>query len=849
MMAIPRTSTIGTAFLLIVVLFTVPAMAEATTSVNIIKYASDGTTILNQTTIDFQWMEKNLPVYGDGVTHYYHQGPVFNASIPDPWNPMENDPAILTKDYGAVKGTDVADLCNLVGGMSADDINVTLKAPDGFSKAFAYSSVYSPASRTGPVIVTWYRSDQGYVNQSYATGMRNVIFADTSTNPWGNHVFGLWDMHQSYPEAFWYYYQPGKPSTTGLSVQNIDQILIYSSVPPPVVPVANFTALPLSGTIPLTVQFTDTSSNNPTGWAWDFNDDGIIDSTIPNPQFTYEIPGTYSVNVTVSNAAGSDSEVKEGCINGFAESNTTPKLALIPASAAVLTGEAREYQLIVDILPKGLAGYDLVCTISNTSVGEILQVSYPSWAGLTNTTKFSDWTFRLSGVDVNRQIQPGAVNVILATVTVRGERVGETQITISDIHMDADGGDAITPLVNNGLLTVYSLTPVPPEANFTATPRSGDAPLTVRFTDTSGGSPLTWAWDFNNDGMIDNTTRNPGYTYPSPGTYSVNLTVTNNAGSDSELKTDYILVIAPPVAPVANFTGDPTTGTAPLNVQFSDHSTGTITSYAWDFTNDGIVDSTLQNPGYTYPSAGTYTVKLNVTGPGGSNARVRTNYITVIAPPVAPVANFTGNPTTGTAPLDVQFTDHSTGTITSYAWDFTNDGIIDSTLQNPGYTYPSKGTYSVRLNVSGPGGSDSRVRTDYISVIAPPSGTAAIAGWVASGSDYGPVYVPGIRVRFATSASDLSHPVKCWEATTDAGGSYSLSGLPSGVVLYAMALSPDKYPDLYYKWPIQYQINTGRLITCPDNASVPQISSLKPGGSTEVNWILKQNPYKCLFLL
>jgi len=68
------------------------------------------------------------------------------------------------------------------------------------------------------------------------------------------------------------------------------------------------------------------------------------------------------------------------------------------------------------------------------------------------------------------------------------------------------------------------------------------------------------------------------------------------------------------------------------------------------------------------------------------------------------------------------------------------------------------------------------------------------------------------------------------------------------VVLYAMALSPDKYPDLYYKWPIQYQTDAGRLITCADNASVPQISSLKPGGSTEVNWILKQNPYNCLFL-
>ncbi len=131
-------------FCIALIVLVSPVMAAGTTQVHVVKYANDGTTVLNEATVNIAWMEANLPVYGDGVTHYYMQGPVFNASITNKWNPEENDPAILTKDFGAVKGTNVKDLCDLVGGMSSADKNVTLLAPDGFSKAFAYSSVYDP---------------------------------------------------------------------------------------------------------------------------------------------------------------------------------------------------------------------------------------------------------------------------------------------------------------------------------------------------------------------------------------------------------------------------------------------------------------------------------------------------------------------------------------------------------------------------------------------------------------------------------------------------------------------------------------------------------------------------------
>jgi PKD repeat protein len=79
-------------------------------------------------------------------------------------------------------------------------------------------------------------------------------------------------------------------------------------------PVANFTANVTSGTAPLAVQFTDESTNTPTEWAWDFTDDGSVDSTEQHPVWTYNTAGTYTVNLTVGNAAGSDSEVKTGYI-------------------------------------------------------------------------------------------------------------------------------------------------------------------------------------------------------------------------------------------------------------------------------------------------------------------------------------------------------------------------------------------------------------------------------------------------------------------------------------------------------------------------------------------------------
>ena len=209
----------------------------ATTDLRIMKYGSDGTTVLQETTVSYQWLEENLPVQGDGLTRYYHQGPVF-LDDPDPerqvllrWNPGE-DTNVREKDMGAVKGTDLRDICELVGGMTPGEI-VRVRAADGFVKEFAYRNVYTPAPRQGPMVVTWYKADEGYV-PDYREGMRLVFFADTSTNPWNIHAFGVWDWHESADEQYWYYYRQGDqeyPTTTGLSVMQVSEIHIIPGDP------------------------------------------------------------------------------------------------------------------------------------------------------------------------------------------------------------------------------------------------------------------------------------------------------------------------------------------------------------------------------------------------------------------------------------------------------------------------------------------------------------------------------------------------------------------------------------------------------------------------------------------
>jgi PKD repeat protein len=178
-------------------------------------------------------------------------------------------------------------------------------------------------------------------------------------------------------------------------------------------------------------------------------------------------------------------------------------------------------------------------------------------------------------------------------------------------------------------------------ASFTASPINGNVPLTVAFTDTSDTSPSEWYWNFG-DGT-NSTDQNPSHTYSSAGTYNVSLRVWNDLGSDTMEKPD-LITARNPAPPVANFTGTPASGSAPLSVTFNDTSANTPTGWFWSF-GDGT-NATVQNPAHTYTVPGNYSVSLNVTNDDGTDDITRSGYITVTS---LPPTTLTTQPTTTTA--------------------------------------------------------------------------------------------------------------------------------------------------------------------------------------------------------
>jgi PKD repeat protein len=440
-------------------------------------------------------------------------------------------------------------------------------------------------------------------------------------------------------------------------------------------PAGSFSSDYTGGISPLLVNFTDTSTNTPAAWAWYYtkyapgNNKAVLFSSIQNPRFVPFYTGNWSIQLRASNAAGGTNTT---AFSYWVNVSNAPSLVSpVPAfSAGATAGSA-----------------PLTVQFTDSSFDNILGWNWNFGDGSTST----------ASNPVHTYTTPGIYTVSLEVVNVTGYKT----------------------TTKPGFITVGNS----PVAAFTGTPLTGTAPLDVKFTDSSTGPSITnRRWDFG-DGNISSYAgaTNPSHRYSSAGTYSVTLTVTNAGGSNSQLRSNYISVGSPPpAAPVAAFTGTPLTGTAPLDVKFTDSSTGTsITNRRWDFGDGNISTYTAStNPSHRYTSTGTYTINLTVTNAGGSNSQLRSGYISVNAPPSAPVASFTGTPLTGTAPLGVMFTDSSTGdSITNRRWDF-GDGNASNFVAatNPSHWYSSAGTYSVNLTVTNAGGSNSHLRTNYVTV-------------------------------------------------------------------------------------------------------------------------------------
>ncbi len=474
------------------------------------------------------------------------------------------------------------------------------------------------------------------------------------------------------------------------------QLQVGASAQPPV---ANFTANITSGTVPLTVQFTDTSTGSPNAWNWTFGDGAT--SAEQNPVHTYDTAGTFTVSLTARNADGEDTRTQTGYITVMEIPTGITHIDALPATSSQNVGQTQTYTVMLDAAPAGLSGYNLSVQLTDPAVAEIVDVRFPAWSSLPiNSTVPADEVW-CKAVDLTGT--SGTAEITLVTVTVRADAVGTTNVTVLPTRIEDRQGGRYTPAVAQAQLQVGA-SAQPPVANFTANITAGVAPLAVRFTDTSTGDPTAWSWTFG-DGATA-TEQHPVHTYTLPGNYTVNLTVENSFGANYTVRSDYIIVGE---LPLADFDADPASGIAPLTVQFTDRSSGVISTWNWTF-GDGST-STEQHPTHEYASAGDYTVSLRIANAWGENTTVKIDYVHVGA---LPVANFTANVTAGPAPLAVRFTDTSSNNPTFWSWSF-GDGAT-STEQNPVHTYTAAGTYTVNLTVSTGSGSDTLSRPGYVTV-------------------------------------------------------------------------------------------------------------------------------------
>jgi PKD repeat protein len=416
-------------------------------------------------------------------------------------------------------------------------------------------------------------------------------------------------------------------------------------------PAGLFVAATTTGTAPLSVQFIDSSSGSPTSWSWSFGDSAT--STEQNPAHIYTTAGTYTVTLTVTNADGSSTISKTG------------------------------YVTVSDTVAAPVAAFGSSATTGTTPA--TIQFTDSS----TNTPTSWVWSFGDGGTSTVQH--PSHIYTTAGSYTV----------TLTATN--AGGSNTVSKA---SYITVTNAATAPVASFYSAT-TSGTIPLTIQFADLSTNTPTSWTWSFG-DG-VTSTLQNPAHIYTTAGSYTVTLTATNAGGSNTVSQAAYIT--ASDAEPVASFTSNVTSGTAPFSVLFTDTSTNTPTSWTWAFGDGG--SSTEQNPVYEYESAGTYTVTLTAANSAGSNTTYTSSYITATAGS-APVTSFTADTRTGTSTLTVQFTDTSTNTPTSWYWVF-GDGST-STLQNPSHTFSSAGSYTVSLTAYNAAGSRLASQSDYITI-------------------------------------------------------------------------------------------------------------------------------------
>ena len=418
-----------------------------------------------------------------------------------------------------------------------------------------------------------------------------VRFADTSTNTPTSWQWSFGDGGSSTEQNPTYTYAAAGTYNVSLvatnSVGTDTYVSAYAitvaSSSVVVAPVANF-AEPADGVAPNAVTFTDLSTNNPTSWLWDFGDGNT--STAQNPTHTYLYEGSYIPSLTATNSAGS---------NTFA--------GYTIAVTATLTISSDLGNVVTPL--NNNAG--LTVTGSGFTPDTVLYIQIDrTLGGVDNsltTTYRSDMNGNIS-TDISIDLSAAGTHTVVASVgtttsnTLTIQAVASTpvasysssassgeipfSVTFTDTSTNNPTswlwifGDGTTSTLQNPSHTfnlpadysvileatnsggtnsvthTISATTIPPAASFTSTPTSGTAPLEVTFTDTSLRA-TAWLWDFG-DGNTS-TAQNPTHTYTTSAIYTVSLTATNAAGSNTYTAPSYLTVMTQGVSFALHGTG------------------------------------------------------------------------------------------------------------------------------------------------------------------------------------------------------------------------------------------------------------------------------------------------------